>query len=167
MAKALQIKVTSNSKKYISFNGTKIELSKSFQNKFAKAPLKKDLGTMAKLVRDKISSNISRGINFKTGGKVAKLAIATIKQKGFSKPLFRTGKMVLGVMSKPDGNGFVVKMKDIKYPKKGKTPGASLPDVMKWTQEGDARRPARPVFGVNEKDLKKIVDLVTKDRIKK
>lgn len=163
MAKNLQIQITSKNK-VVTVAGHKIELSKKFQKAIGdKGILKKDVQRIAYLTREHIQKNIASGKRFDTGGAVAKLKPATVKRKGFSKPLMETGKMVLGVMTENTSDGAIVRMKNLRY--KG---GVSLPEVMKYTNEGDpGKRAARPVFGINKKNADKIVNHVFKEKFSK
>ena len=158
----LKLEVKS-SNKYIKVSGNKIELNKTFAAKLSdKGLYKNDEKQIAKMVRDKISSNIIKGKRYDTGGNVAALKPSTIKRKGFSKPLQDTGKLALGVMVDTTGDHPIVRMKDQTY--KG---GAKLQMVAAANNNGTDKIPARPFFGINKKDATIIVNSVLKDKFKK
>jgi len=159
--KFLNLKITSRGK-LLNVSGQTIKLSEGIKKRLGdKGLLKKDLKRIAQFIRDDISLNINRGKRFDTGGKVKALAPATIKRKGFSKPLYETGKMVLGVIVEDKGGVVNVRMKKDKYPKKSKgqkkTP--TVEQVAKWNNE------SRPFFGINKKNLTKFTNEALRERL--
>jgi hypothetical protein len=161
----------------------KIQLGSRILSKLSdKGVLQKDIAEIAQLVRDQISSNIARAKRYDTKGNVVKLARSTIKQKGFSRPLVNTGKMLLGVIVAKEGSNYIIRMSKDKYPvikskrKKSYTLGdrklprkpsaaPTVAQVAEWVNDGTKTMPSRPFFGINKTDATKFVNTVLKDRL--
>jgi len=156
----------------LNVNGDKVTINKSFEKRLGdKGLLQKDVQAIAKMIRDKITSNIYRGKRYDTGGNVKPLTNkAYIKRKGSSRVLINTGKMLQGVMVAKEGSNYVVRMKKNKYPKvtkplgpgrnrktSGQTP--TVEQVASWVNV------ERPFFGINKKDLKTFTKAVITDRL--
>jgi len=181
MAKSLlNIKITSTGG-LLEVDGKGVKLNKNIEKKLSdKGILKKDLLTIGRLVRDQIASNIARGLRFDTKNPVVALSPKTIRRKGFSKPLWETGRMVRSVIFESVGDGVVVRMSNAKYAKrrdkngkviKSKKPPPTIAQVAEWNSKGTPGSgkhppiPARPFFGINKKDMKKFSQIVFKDRL--
>jgi phage gpG-like protein len=176
----LNIKITTTGG-LLEVDGKGVKLNKNIEKKLSdKGILKKDLLTIGRLVRDQISSNIARGLRFDTKRPVEKLSGYTIKKKGFSKPLWETGRMVRSVIFESVNDGVVVRMSNAQYakrrnkdgkPVKSKKPPPTISQVAEWNNNGTKGTPthppipARPFFGINKTDMKKFSQIVFKDRL--
>ena len=159
----VKVEVKSSGKNIVVF-GNKIDIGKQLQQKLSdKGLLKKDLNSIAFLIRDKIKKNISSGVRYDTGGRVVKLAKSTIDRKGSSVPLIDTGKMLSSVVVAKEDNKVIVRMKNVRYPKQSK-PRPTVSQVAKWVNEGTDNMPSRPFFGITKKDATMFTKLVLKER---
>lgn len=157
--KFLNLKITSRGK-LLNVSGKTVKLNEGIKKRLgSKGLLKKDLKRIGQMIRDNISLNINRGRRYDTGGAVKGLAPSTIRRKGFSKPLYETGKMLLGVIVEDKGGVVNVRMKKDRYPKRGKGKAPTVEQVAKWNNE------TRPFFGVNKKDLTKFTNEVLRERL--
>jgi phage gpG-like protein len=164
----VKVEVKSSGKNIVVF-GNKIDIGKQLQQKLSdKGLLKKDLNSIAFLIRDKIKKNISSGVRYDTGGRVVKLAKSTIDRKGSSVPLIDTGKMLSSVVVAKEDNKVIVRMKNVRYPKlstsKKSKPRPTVSQVAKWVNEGTDNMPSRPFFGITKKDATMFTKLVLKER---
>lgn len=166
MSDFLNIKITTKNN-VLTVDNKKLDLGKRITSRLGdRKILKKDEEVLAKMIRDKISSNIARGLTY-TGKPVRALAQSTIKAKGFSRPLYDTGKMLLGVIVAKEGNSTVVRMKRDKYPKRGKSKKSAptVAQVAGWVNEGTSNMPSRPFFGITKKDLTNFAKIVIKEKL--
>lgn len=166
----LNIKIKTKGK-VLNVNGTNVTLNKSLEKRLGdKGILQKDALTIAKMIRDKITSNIYKGVRYDTGGKVKALTSrAYIKRKGSSRVLINTGKMLDGVIVDKKGKDILVRMKNVKYPKKVKPLGAGKGWTVKnpptVSEVAGYVNAERPFFGINKKDLTNFTKIVIKDRL--
>jgi len=161
--KFLNLKITSRGK-LLNVSGQTVKIGERLKRRLGdQGFLKKDTRKIGQMIRDQISSNIARGLRYDTKQPVKRLKSATIKRKGFSKPLVETGKMLLGVIVEYKGGDVIVRMKKNKYPKKskGQTSSATVEDVAKYNQK------TRPFFGINKKDLTKFTKIIAGGKLLK
>lgn len=151
----LNIKLQSKSG-ILDVKANQLTLSKSFERKLTdKKFTQKGLLQVANLIKEKITDNILKGKTFR-GGNVAKLAKSTIKRKKSSRPLVETGKLSNSVVVATDSGKVVVRMARNRYAKSK----ATIEQVAGYLQEGTARMPSRPFFGITQKDLNRFVTQV-------
>lgn len=108
------------------------------------------LREIAEVVKNGIERNIATGQKY-TGGSVAPLAFSTIKQKGFSRPLFQTGQLLGSVQLTPSGeNAFDVFI------------SSNRSEIASYLNFGTNRTPARPFFGISEAVQRQIDEILNK-----
>lgn len=173
--KFLNIKIQSKGD-FIKVNGENITVGSRLEKRLGdKGILQKDVQAIAKMLRDKITSNIYKGKRF-DGGNVIALAKSTRDKKKSSRVLIDTGKMLGGVIVSKENGAVIVRMKKDKYPMnvkplgprkntKNKSKGETIEQVAKWINEGTDTMPARPFFGYTKKDITNFTKAVIKDRL--
>lgn len=154
----------------LNVNGDKITLNKSFEKRLGdKGILQKDVQTIAKMIRDKITSNIYRGKRYDGGNVKALTSKAYMKRKGSSRVLINTGKMLDGVVVAKQGKDIIVRMKNTKYPKKvnplGAGKGWTVKNPLTVSKVAEYVNAERPFFGITKKDLSIFTKAVIKDRL--
>lgn len=108
------------------------------------------LREIAQAVKEGIERNIGTGQKY-SGGSVSPLALSTIQQKGFSRPLFHTGQLLGSVqLSQSGDNAYEVFI------------NSNRSDVASYLNFGTKRMTARPFFGISEAVLKNIEEILNK-----
>lgn len=110
------------------------------------------LEEIAEAVKNGIERNIANAQKY-TGGAVSPLAFSTIRQKGFSRPLFQTGELLGSVEMTQSGiNAFNVFI------------SSNRSEIAGYLNYGTSRMPARPFFGISEAVLRQIDEILNKDQ---
>lgn len=133
-----------------------------------------ELRKIAQLVRDKIEDNIFKARSYK-GGKLRKLATSTIANKGSNAILYDTGQLQNSIKAKKSGKAYVVSVSDknYKHPNRSARTGKRLnykprpikiSEIAAYLQYGGGTLPARPFFGITNKDMQAIIKQVLSRR---
>ena len=168
--KFLKIKITSRGG-LISAKGSNTNIDKRLERALSsKSLLLKDLKEIAELTANRISVNVEQSKRYDNKGGLARNSEATIKRKGFDKPLIETGRLVAGVKVVREGNAYIVKMSDAKYSKSVTTSiaGKKLPKRTKRYSIAEVafwNNKTRPFFGITKKEFLKYVTEVTASRV--
>lgn len=110
------------------------------------------LKEIAEAVKLGIERNIANAQKY-TGGPVSPLALSTIRQKGFSRPLFLTGALLNSVeLTQTNANAFNVFI------------SSNRSEIASYLNYGTNKMPSRQFFGISEAVLRAIDEILSKDQ---
>lgn len=109
------------------------------------------LKEIAQAVKEGIEKNIATAQKY-SGGAVAPLAQSTIRNKGFSRPLFQTGQLLRSVqLNQISENIYEVFI------------GGNRSEIASYLNFGTGKMPERPFFGISESVLRTIDEILNKE----